>query len=249
MKEKKPTAVAPRGKNVVVKFQEAADKPLATAHATFALAPAVNASAVIAAYSSSFGGQDMGSMAEVLSGSIKEVNNGDMKAVEAMLFSQAQALQAMFTDFSRRAQRQDYQSHLESFFRMALKAQNQCRMTLETLATIKNPPVVIARQANINQGGQQQVNNGTAPPPPPRTGEIGKPRTELLEQSDGKRLDFGAAGTPGAANPDLAAVGAVHGPQDSDRQGDVRPQRPQGRSGGRGAKLPQREPGPAQGAS
>jgi hypothetical protein len=39
--------------------------------------------------------------------------------------------------------------------RMALKAQSQCRQTLETLATIKNPPVVFARQANIAQGPQQ----------------------------------------------------------------------------------------------
>ena len=30
----------------------------------------------------------------------------------------------------------------ESFMRMALKAQNQCRMTLKTLATIKNPSAV-----------------------------------------------------------------------------------------------------------
>jgi hypothetical protein len=47
--------------------------------------------------------------------------------------------------------------------RMAMRAQNQCRMTLETLATIKNPPVVYAKQANINNGGQQQVNNGVEP--------------------------------------------------------------------------------------
>lgn len=40
-------------------------------------------------------------------------------------------------------------------FRMALKAQNQCRMTLETLATIENPPVVFARQANVTTGPQQ----------------------------------------------------------------------------------------------
>ena len=30
---------------------------------------------------------------------------------------------------------------------------SQCRVTLEILATIKNPPVVIARQANINNCG------------------------------------------------------------------------------------------------
>jgi hypothetical protein len=44
--------------------------------------------------------------------------------------------------------------------RMALKAQAQCRATLETLATIKNPSVVFARQANIAQGPQQANNKG-----------------------------------------------------------------------------------------
>jgi hypothetical protein len=39
---------------------------------------------------------------------------------------------------------------------MAMKAQNQRRMTLETLATIKNPPVLIARQANINNGASSR---------------------------------------------------------------------------------------------
>jgi hypothetical protein len=47
----------------------------------------------------------------------------------------------------------------EIYLRLALKAQNQCRMTLETLATIKNPPAVFAKQANIAHG-PQQVNNG-----------------------------------------------------------------------------------------
>ena len=41
--------------------------------------------------------------------------------------------------------------------RLSLKAQGQCRATLETLAVIKNPPV-FAHQANIAHG-PQQVNN------------------------------------------------------------------------------------------
>jgi hypothetical protein len=50
----------------------------------------------------------------------------------------------------------------ERYLRLALKAQNQCRATLETLAAIKNPPVVFTKQANINHGnGNQQINNGT----------------------------------------------------------------------------------------
>jgi hypothetical protein len=40
----------------------------------------------------------------------------------------------------------------EAHARLALKAQSQCRATIETLAAIKNPPVVVARQANIAQG-------------------------------------------------------------------------------------------------
>ena len=52
---------------------------------------------------------------------------------------------------------------MEAFTRLALKAQSQCRATLETLADIKQPRhVVIAQQANLAH--QQQVNNGTGQP-------------------------------------------------------------------------------------
>jgi len=58
----------------------------------------------------------------------------------------------------RRAWFANYEVHM----RLALEAQNQCRMTLETLATIKNPPTVFARQANIAHR-PQQVNNAMMP--------------------------------------------------------------------------------------
>jgi hypothetical protein len=38
---------------------------------------------------------------------------------------------------------------IDRYLRLGLKAQSQCRATLETLVQIKNPPVVVARQANI----------------------------------------------------------------------------------------------------
>jgi hypothetical protein len=50
--------------------------------------------------------------------------------------------------------------NFEAFMRLALKAQAQCRATLETLATIKNPPIVYANQANVTTG-PQQINNIT----------------------------------------------------------------------------------------
>ncbi|MDN8616544.1 hypothetical protein [Variovorax ginsengisoli] len=44
---------------------------------------------------------------------------------------------------------------METYARLAMKAQCQCRTTAE----MKNPPVVFARQANISNG-PQQLNNG-----------------------------------------------------------------------------------------
>jgi len=48
----------------------------------------------------------------------------------------------------------DYLDAAERYMRLALKAQGQCRATLETLAVIKNPPL-FARQANITSSPQQ----------------------------------------------------------------------------------------------
>ena len=99
-----------------------------------------------------------------LRASIKEVGDGDLRSVEAILIGQAGALNAMFSELARRAglNMGEHLGATETYMRLALKAQGQCRATLETLAAIKNPPVVYARQANISHG-PQQVNNGPAP--------------------------------------------------------------------------------------
>lgn len=91
------------------------------------------------------------------------INGGDLSSAEAMLAAQAASLNAIFAETARRAAANMGQ-HLgatETYLRLALKAQTQCRATLETLATIKNPPTVFARQANIAHG-PQQVNNGVS---------------------------------------------------------------------------------------
>ena len=48
----------------------------------------------------------------------------------------------------------EYLLATETYLRLALKAQSQCRATLETLAAIKNPPVIFAKQANVTTGPQ-----------------------------------------------------------------------------------------------
>jgi len=102
--------------------------------------------------------------------------------------------------------------------RMALRAQNQCRMTLETLATIKNPPVLFAKQANF-VAGHQQVNNGmpSAAVEPSRAGKSQFAQSRLLGKDNGERLDTGAQSAASEANQDLETVGAVNGSKDGVR--------------------------------
>jgi len=71
------------------------------------------------------------------------------------LINQATALQALFVRLSEKAVGERFMPNLEAFMRLALRAQSQCRATLETLAAIKNPPIVYARQANVTTGPQQ----------------------------------------------------------------------------------------------
>lgn len=220
---------------MVASFTEPPDKARADALAKMALRPSVNAAVVLETYTkATLGEQDIGALVGELSEQMEGMWSGDLKRAEAMLYGQAHALQAIFTTLARRAANQEYLKQWEAYLRMALKAQNQCRMTLETLATIKNPPVVIARQANINNGGQQQVNNGVAAPDAvnsaqvrasARTANAKSDQTELLEASDEQGLDTRTAGTAGGADPNLAAVGQVHRPANRRGQGQGLPKR------------------------
>ena len=133
---------------------------------------------------------------------------GDLTSLESMLYGQAIALQTIFTSLARRsaANAGEYIDAADKYMRLALKAQSQCRATLETLAEIKNPrPVSFVRQANISNG-LQQVNNGQ----PSGAGNSQTAQNELLEHQHGNYLDTGAQGAAGGTDTHLEAVGAVH---------------------------------------
>jgi hypothetical protein len=132
---------------------------------------------------------------------------------EALLTSQAQTLDALFNHLTRLAYRNWSDLNVaERLLRLAFKAQSQSRATVETLGNLRNPPMVIARQANIAHG-PQQVNNGE----PSRTREIQSEPSKLLEQTYGERLDTGAAGQAIGGDPAMATVGAVNRPEDGGR--------------------------------
>jgi hypothetical protein len=139
------------------------------------------------------------------------VNAGDLSRPEAMLTTQAQSLDGLFHSLTNWALNHVKEggnaAYFETCMRLALKAQSQSRATVETLAAIKNPPVVYARQANF-AAGHQQVNNGVQTS---GAREIESPPTKLLEAEHGERLDTGATGATGGANQAMETVGAING--------------------------------------
>lgn len=111
-------------------------------------------------YVQHLGNADYAESIAVLKERVAAIHAGDASRLETVLIAQAGTLDAIFTDLSRRAVRDGVSVVAgEVFLRLALKAQSQCRATIEALATIKNPSLVFARQANIAYGHQQVNNN------------------------------------------------------------------------------------------
>lgn len=91
---------------------------------------------------------------------------GDLSHAEAMLISQAQAMQTLSVRLIERGLGQSGLPQFEAFMRLGLRAQAQSRQALETLAVLKQGPAVFARQANVAHGPQQVVNGPASAPPP-----------------------------------------------------------------------------------
>lgn len=133
-----------------------------TGLAELAIMPTATNGMVAAMYSGKTLGVNLGlkEMVLELNSQVEAAQNGDKRQLESLLLSQATTLNAIFAEMARRAAL-NMNSNIpatEAYMRMALRAQNQSRATLETLSAVKNPSVVVAKQANITTG-PQQVNN------------------------------------------------------------------------------------------
>ena len=117
----------------------------------------------VARFSQVLGDVDLTECVFKLDDAVERVHQGDLRASEALLTSQAVALNAIFTHLANVAVKSEYLDKFERSLRLALKAQSQCRTTIETLAEVKNPRAVFVRQANVAHG-PQQVNNAVRPP-------------------------------------------------------------------------------------
>ena len=190
--------------NLAVKAESAEEKEMYTAK--LACSPAVRGAVTTEAFSKSYGETNLNALIHLLSDENKKVRSGDLSRTDSLLMTQANTLDAIFNELARRAASNmgEYMDAFERYLRLALKAQSQCRATLETLAAIKNPPVIYAKQANI-ANGPQQVNNGTMPAPAGWENSI-EPN-KLLEQQHEQRLDTGTQGTTIGADSAMATLG------------------------------------------
>lgn len=135
---------------------------------------------------------------------ILAVNAGDLRHAEAMLIGQATSLQTLFSRLTERAMAQEYLHSMEAILKLALRCQNQARQTLETLATVRNPPLVVAKQANI--GANVLVNNGRDAPLAVKNEN---PQTQLLREGHGTTMDSIGATAPIGIDPAVETVAAL----------------------------------------
>jgi hypothetical protein len=159
------------------------------------------------------------------------LRQNDLTHVEDMLMGQAVGLQALFVRLTEGAMAADETTNYDLKLRYALRAQAQCRATLETLATIKNPPVLFARQANVSNG-PQQINNGpvTHRSTPSHARENENGQSELSGEGIELPQDTGTPALACRADTPLAPVGELDRAADDGRQVAFVTERMEGRS-------------------
>ena len=211
MATKKTTAKKPLTATPAKQATAVADKPRMSKPHEIVLSTVTQNAVGILSWSKFAGEADLQELVQDLDKRIDKIKDGDMSSVEAMLFGQSKVLETMFTCLARRAANNDGLKQFQVNLTLALKAQAQCRSTLEALAEIKNPrPVSFVKQANISSGAQQ-VNNG--PQERPGTQQPTHAETpdfapnKLLEADHGNYLDTRAQGASSRVNQAVEAVG------------------------------------------
>lgn len=163
---------------------------------------------------------DLHELIDQLSDKTKAVQDGDMKAMEAMLVGQAQSLQTIFNTLAYKASSQVNLTDYSAFLTMALKAQSQSRSTIQALTELKYPrQATFVKQANITSGHQQINNNGL--PDPSHVKEKSIQSNELLEKQKDEWLDSGTKGTTSGINQDMATVEALDRCEDGRRKSHI----------------------------
>jgi hypothetical protein len=141
----------------------------------------------------------------------QEVQNGDLSGPEAILVAQAVALDVIFNEMTRRAALNmgEHLQATDTYMRLAMRAQGQCRATLQTLGELKNPrQVAFVKQANI-ANGHQQVNNHSDTCIDTRTGDFST--NKLSGEGDELLPNARASSTKSLTHQKMEALGKIYG--------------------------------------
>lgn len=191
-----------------ITVQQNKDESEARAIARTAICPSLQSALTIRDYGKSIGELELMSLVDELRLQIGQAIDGNLERAEAMLTAQAHTLDAIFSNLARRAMQAEYLSSFDTYLKLGLRAQSQCRATWESLAVIKNP-VGRAYVGQANFAKNQQVNNTAGPS---RTREKQNSPNELLEESDhepNKWLDTRTPTDAVRADQDLETVGEI----------------------------------------
>jgi len=200
------------------------DEEIKAAYSSLSLVPSNAAAKAIASLNSKtnlgdtgIAGLDEKTIRKMLQAENGSLIAGDMSRAECMLLDQAHTLQMLMTLFTVQLIDVKHLDHLETYSRIALKAQNQCRQTIATLGELKNPKRVnFIRQQNnavnqqINQGGLKQAQNSKKPD---------NSANKLLDEVEHERMDIGSSQEAVRGYQKVEALGAVNRAENKDRKG------------------------------
>ena len=145
----------------------------------------------------------------------RRARDGDLGPATELLTAQALSLNAIFTRLMHHAHTAALLEHSERYARLALKAQNQCRVTVEALAAMRGIRI-FTKQANISSGPQQVNNTVVSVRADSELTPIAP--NELLEEH-GHRLESVASSVTEGHDSTLETVGSRDGAEDDRREG------------------------------
>ena len=197
-----------KSKSIITKNSE---DDLSKQVARLALNSTAQAAVTITEYNNMDVNRDLYNLHDSLVEQTNTIKDGDMSRCEEMLAAQAHTLDSIFNCLSQKAIKSESMNNLDDYLRLALKAQSQCRTTLDSLPGRKSAPMIgMVQQANI-ANGPQQVNNVTSPVNGNKEpAESNFSKNKLMEETDGERLDTRTACPASKSDQEMAALGEIH---------------------------------------
>lgn len=150
--------------NNALTVEQTTEETGAQAMARKLLQPTLKNAAAASAFTGKMMGSDfelpgIGDYADHVHTAACDAAAGDLAMASKTLAAQAITLDSMFAELARRAANNmgEYINAAERYGRLALKAQSNCRATLEALAKLQQPREQTVRHVHVNEGGQAVI--------------------------------------------------------------------------------------------